>query len=99
MCGGLSNREMSTQVLDSMDIERERGITINAQSVMLMYKARDGIEYQLNLIDTPGDVDFNYEVSRSLSACEVAFLVVVAVLVVEAPSLAFWHRSVVQNGE
>ena len=99
MCGGLSEREMANQVLDSMDIERERGITIKAQSVSLMYTAENGQDYQLNIIDTPGHVDFSYEVSRSMAACEGALLVVDAAQGVEAQSVANCYTAVEQGLE
>src|SRR3970040_778910 len=99
LCGGLEAREMEAQVLDSNPTDRERGITIKAQSVSLPYTARDGLTYQLNFIDTPGHVDFSYEVSRSLAACEGALLVVDAAQGVEAQCVANCYTAVEQGLE
>ena len=98
-CGGLSDREMQAQVLDNLEVERQRGITVKAQSVTLNYQAKDGQTYTLNFIDTPGHVDFSYEVSRSLAACEGALLVVDAAQSVEAQTVAVCYMAVNHNLE
>ena len=98
-CGGLTDREMKEQVLDSMELERERGITIKAQTVCLNYTSKDGMEYILNLMDTPGHVDFAYEVSRSLAACESSLLIVDSTQGVEAQTLANAYQAINNNHE